>query len=413
MIRFCFAICLLCMLHATVDAQEWSRFRGPNGTGVGKLEVPPVKWTDADYKWQAELPGVGNSSPVLWGNKLFLMSGNAETATRHLLCFNSESGELLWDREFESAWHKLNGRNTFGSSTPAVDDKHVYFAWSDPSATLLKAFDHDGNEVWSLNLGTWISQHGFGTSPMIYKNMVILFNSQQHDNVPAGQEPGDSKMMAFDRDTGRGIWSTPLRATRVCYGVPCIYVNEEGEDELIDFNTGNGVFSLNPMTGELNWEVPAFTMRTVASPVIAEGLILGSTGSGGGGNYLAAIRPGKKGEVAYQVKPNGNYVPTPITYEDMVFILGDKGIVTCFDAESGKVHWRERISTGFESSPVRVADKIYATDEKGTLYVIAASKDFHLLAENDLGEECRSTIAIANNNMYIRTNSKLMALEGK
>ena len=287
-------ILVLVGLIVPVDlvAQEWTRFRGPNGGGVSDATSIPVDFDRDDYNWVAELPGIGHSSPVIWGDRIFLMSANPETAKRYVLCISAESGDILWTREFDSDHHHLHGRNSFASGTPAVDEERLYVAWSDPSQVRLMAFDHDGNDVWERNLGTWVSQHGFGTSPIVYQDKLILFNSQQKDRVE-GVPPGDSHMMAFDRESGDTRWSTPMNATRVCYSVPCIYQNEQGEDELIGCNTGNGIFSIDPDNGEMNWQIDLFRMRTVASPYIAGGLVFGSNGSGGGGNYIVGVKPAR------------------------------------------------------------------------------------------------------------------------
>lgn len=418
--RSLIVLALLLVCH-TVSAQEWTRFRGPNGTGVSEATTIPVKWSDADFNWKVEIPGVGHSSPVVWGDKIFLLSADPTTATRHVLCYSAKDGQRLWQKDFASEPHHLHTRSSFASSTPAVDAEHAYFAWSTPKETTLKAFDHNGSEVWTKNLGTWQSQHGYGTSPIVYGDLLIVHNSQDAKDLQPGDQPGESIMFAFDRRTGKEVWKTPLVSVNVCYSVPFIYQPAGGgPDELVCISTGNGVFSLDPKTGQKNWAFEnVFEMRTVCSPILAGGLIFGSTGSGAySGNYIAAVKPGKQPELAYQLKNSSSfkapYVPCLLAKGDSVFCLYDKGFAACIDAPTGNVNWLERTDAAFSGSPVLVRDKIYCVAEDGVVWVMAADeKQYRLLAQNPLGEECRSTPAISGGKMYLRTVSHLFSIGGK
>jgi len=254
---------------------------------------------------------------------------------------------------------------------------------------------------------------------VIYKDLVILHNSQQADKLKDGETPGESFMLAFDRQTGAEQWRTPLVSTNVCYSVPFIYEGSDG-DELVCSSTGNGIFSLNPITGKENWSVNdgLFSMRVVASPVVAGGLIFGSTGSGGySSNYVVAVQPGKDAKLAYKVtnssKFKAPYVPCLIAKDDRVFCMYDRGFATCINATTGDVIWIERTGAALSGSPVLVGDRIYCVAEDGMVWVFAAADEYKLLAKNDLGEDSWATPAIANNRMYFRTNSHLISVGGK
>ena len=396
------------------SAQEWTRFRGPNGSGQIET-ILPAEFSPSEFNWRVELPGIGHSSPVLWGERIFLLSADPDNATRYVLCLHAADGRTLWKRSYASAQHHLHARSSYASSTPAVDQDRVYVAWSTPAETTLMALTHDGKEVWRNDLGPWVSQHGFGTSPILDNDLVILSNSQQAEQLKPGQQPGKSQMMAFDRRTGQAAWSTPRKTVRVCYSVPCIYRPENGPAELICCSTAEGIFSLDPASGKPNWSTEgALSMRTVASPIIVAGLIFGSTGSGGGGNYLIAVRPGPKPEVVYEVRRKAPYVPTPVAREGLLFLWDDKGFVSCLDASSGKPHWKEqRVPGDYSGSPVRAGDKIYCINEDGVLVAIAAEKQFQLLGTTPLGEPSRATPAVAGGRMYLRTESHLISVGGK
>ncbi len=405
-------LCAISMICGAMpaSAQEWTRFRGPNGTGESEATTIPAQWTDRDYNWMVELPGTGHSSPVLWGNRLFLLSANPEDATRHALCFDAVTGKKLWDVSFKSQRHQLHKQSSYASSTPAVDENHVYFAWAAPASITLMAMSHTGETVWTRDLGPWSSQHGFGTSPILYEGLVIVSNSQE---VKDGPEPA-CDMMAFDRATGADRWKTKLHSSNTSYSVPAIFEPKSGSPQLISTNTGDGMFALDPSSGKVLWSNAFFDKRTVSSPLIKGDIIFGSTGSGGGGNYLVAAQSdGSEPKLAYKISTEAPYVPTSVARGDLVFLMSDGGVATCVDLKSGKVHWKQRIGGNYSSSLVRANDKIYCSSMDGEVVVLAAEKEFKELGRTSLGEGIRSTPAIANGRMYFRTISHLMSIGGK
>ncbi|MCI0360259.1 MAG: PQQ-binding-like beta-propeller repeat protein [Planctomycetaceae bacterium] len=412
-----FAVTIAALVETTGSAQEWTRFRGPNGTGESETSTIPASWTEKDLNWKVELPGVGHSSPVLWGEKIFLLSADPKNATRYVLCLSAADGSTLWRRDYPGVTHKLHGKSSYGSCTPACDAKQVYVAWSDPESTRLFAFDHGGNEKWSIDLGPWVSQHGFGTSPMLYEDLVVITVSQEPAKNPADpREPKESFIVAVDQAGGKIRWRTPLKVDTACYTVPCIRKNDAGQEELISCSTAEGIFALDPRSGRQLWSAPdVFTMRTVSSPVLASGLIFGSTGQGAGGHYLVALKPGPQPTVAYEVKEQANYVPTPVTRGELMFLWADKsGVVTCINSATGKQIWQERVGGAFYGgSPVRSGDKLFIVDETGIVFCLAAGPKFKLLGRTELGEMSRSTPAIAGGRMYVRTISHLYSVGGK
>jgi len=394
-------------LSALAGGENWTRFRGPNGTGASEAEGIPVTWTEADYNWKIELPGGGNSSPVVWGERVFITSGDPKTGDQVVLCLNAEAGRTIWEKRLPSSPHHLHSRNSYASSTPAVDAERLYVAWASPDKYRLAALDHGGNLVWEIELGPFDSQHGFGTSPIVVGEMVIIGSEQKGPN---------SFLLAVDRRTGETKWKTPREYRRTAYSTPCVREKEDGETELI-FNSGaNGITGVDPQTGEVNWQIKVFDKRSVSSPICVGGLAFGSCGSGGGGNYVVAVRPGGEGkepEVAYKIAKSAPYVPTPVAYGDLVFLWYDKGVASCIEAGTGEIHWQERVSGNYSGSPVRVEDRIYCISDEGECVVLAADKEFKLLARNDLGERSRATPAVAGGRMYLRTYGHLMSIGGK
>lgn len=414
--RFCLTAAVIACMASTASAQEWARFHGPNGTGESETELP-ASWSDSDYRWTVKLPGRGNSSPTLWGDRLFILSADPQTATRYVLCYHADTGEELWSREFPSTPHPIHKMSSFASSTPAADEERIYVGWSEPKSLTLIAFTHDGDIAWKKDLGPWLGQHGFGTSPMLFEDLLILSNTQElkdKDKDAKTGVPPHSYLMAFDKRTGEERWRLERKTDSVTYSVPAIFQPKDGPPQIVNTSTGSGLYAVDPHSGKELWSSVVFRMRTVSSPVIKGDLIFGSTGSGGGGNYVAAVRTdGTKAELAYQIGEQAPYVPTVVSRGDLLFLLGDAGVMTCIDVTTGKVHWRERIGGNYQGSPVRAADKIYCVSVDGEVVVLAASDQFEELGRIPLSEGSRSTPAIARGNLYIRTFSQLLAIGGE
>lgn len=393
-------------------AQEWTRFRGPNGQGqCESADTIPIEWTPADYNWKIELPGGGNSSPVIWQDKIFLNSGDAATGTRFISCYRVADGKEIWKKEYSAGKHYVHKFNSFASSTPAVDGKHVYSAWATPEQITLIALTHDGDEVWRKNLGPFVSQHGFGTSPIVVDDMVIMTNDQEGEN---------RTLFALDANTGNQRWKIARDHAsdrqNVSYATPCVRETDAGR-ELIVCSWAHGISSHNLQTGAMNWETHVFKLRPVGSPVLVGDLIIGNCGEGGGKNTVVVIKPKGASETPETVytldKSVAPYIPTVCAAGDLLFLWGDKGVVSCIDAPSGEKHWTKRVGGNFYSSPIRVGDRIYCVSTDGDVVVLAASKTYKMLGKNPLGESCRSTPAVADGRMYIRTDTHLVSVGGK
>lgn len=407
------SLVVLLLVASPLCAEEWTRFRGPNGNGVSSATTIPGQWKESDYNWQVNLPGIGHSSPVVWQDRIYVMSADPDKGTRYLLCLAAADGKTIWQQEYPGVPHHLHRFNSYASCTPAVDEESIYVAWSDPEHTLLKAIDHDGTEKWSVDMGPWVSQHGFGTSPMLVDDLVIIGKYQENPKRPDGGQPGESFVLAVDRKTGEERWRTKRATDSTSYSVPCIRELKDGSKELICCSTAEGIFALDPKNGKQKWNLEVFSMRTVSSPQLVGDLVIGSTGSGGGGNYVVAITPGEKAEEVYRVKTQAPYVPTPVAKGDLLFLWFEGGIVTCVDGATGKKHWQQRVGGNYHGSPVVVGDKLYCISETGEVVVLAADKTFQEIGRMQLGEDSRATPAVSGGRMYLRTNSKLFSIGGK
>ena len=389
-------------------SQEWTRFRGPNGTGVVSAREVPTSWTKEDHNWKTELPGIGHSQPVVWKDRLFVTSATEKGAKRIVLCLRTGDGRIDWSRSYGHATHRKHRNSSYANSTPAVDAERVYAIMGSVDCTL-RAFDHEGAELWDADLGEFVGNHGHGSSPIVHEGMVIV--AQEHE--------GSAFVAAYGARTGKQRWKTPRRPANASYGTPCVYERPGERAQLVFLSQAYGLSGVDALTGKLQWEAPVFDKRTTSSPVVRHGLAFGTCGSGGGGNYLVALRLGGEGDVskthvAYEIRNSAPYVPTPVIKDDLLFLWNVKGIVTCADAKSGQVHWRERVAGGrYFSSPVCVDDRLFSISSRGDVVVVSATKEFKVLARNPLGEDSHSTPAVAGGRLYVRTLGHVISVGGK
>jgi len=405
--------CAVLLSAGQVRAAEsgWTRFRGPNGSGIGRAAQMPVRWTTADYKWRVKLPGIGHSSPVIWGDRLFITSCIPEQPARIIRCLRISDGGLIWKRSFPTKPFSMHQFNTYAVTTPVLDAQRVYLCWASPADYVVLALDHEkGREVWRRELGTFTAQHGFGSSPMLCDDKLI---------VTADQEPpGKSFVAALDRATGETRWRLERRSLKAAYSTPCIFRPADGPAQLILTSTAHGMTGVDPASGKVLWELSdVFTQRIVASPIVVGDLVIGACGVGRQGTRLIAVRPGRPDknqppQIVYEVKGSLPYVCTPVACNGLLFLWNDQGVVTCADARSGRIYWRERVGGTFFGSPVCVAGRLYCMSRGGEMVVLAAADRYELLARFSLEEPSCATPAVAEGVMYLRTLSHLMAISG-
>ena len=394
----------------------WSEFHGLGAYGVGSGGSIPNSWRQADYAWVRKLGSIDVGSPVVAAGKVFFLASDPKQKAITINSIELSSGTPLWSKSYPQQSHHLHRRNTYASSTPAANDTHVYVSWSDTKQTMLKCFDHDGHEVWSRDFGNWQSQHGFGTSPRLSGDFVLLFNSQQAEQLDPGETPGQSRMIAVDRKTGETRWETPLKTTRSCYGVPAI-TTINGSKQVIDANTGNGMFGLDASTGKMLWNLEVFGKRCCNTPLIVDDLAIASSGSGGGGNHLVAVKiPQSKSEPpreVFRIERNAPYVPTPAVKDGHLYWVDDRGVATCASAKTGEIVWTERIGGKFGASPIIVGDKLLIISLDGQATLLSTSKEFKEIGQFDLGGPVGATPAFAEGRLIIRVADELRCLGGE
>ena len=403
LLLFLLLACLLLTAGPFAGAADWTRFRGPNGTGVAADKNVPVQWTEQNILWKVVLPGGGHSSPIVHGDKVFLQSADAKS--RMLLCLDAKDGKLLWNKSVPGGTAKTHAKSSLASSTPATDGERVYCYFWDGKDVSLSAYDFKGNPVWHRVLGEFTSQHGAGASPMVVDGKVIVNNDQD----------GKSELIALDAKTGKPAWQVPRPPFRACYSTPFL-LEKSGNTELIVVSTA-GVTSYNPKTGGQNWhwewKFDGMALRTVGSAVAEGGIIFAGSGDGSGARHMVAVHDNGKGLV-WEEKKTMPYVPCMLTLGDHLYYVNDRGIAGCIAARTGKEIWSQRLpGTGVFASPIMVDGKIYACSEDGSVTVYEAAPVFKQLAKNSLPEPILASPAVANDKLYIRGKTTLYCIGKK
>ena len=389
-----------------LTAQNWTRFRGPNGAGVVPDAIP-VQWLESHRKWRTELPGTGHGSPVVFGDRVFLLAGEEDSGRRIPVAVDAATGRLLWQLPTPAAHHRHHRYNTFASSTPAVDAERVYFAWGTPDALTVTALTHDGAPVWVANLGPVKGGHGFGASPIVHGDLLILNNDQD----------GESSLLALDRRTGKEQWRVARASKRLTYSTPCVRKGPGDREELIFTNWHHGITALDPATGALLWENDVFGKpspeRAIGSPVLAGDLVIGTCGFVTKLKHVVALRPvaGKnRAEEVWRIERSVPHIPTPLVVDNWIYLWNDQGILTCAEHRTGKVLWSERAGGEGYSSAIAAGGHIYRANRKGEVTVLPADGRFEILATNPLGESCFATPAVSGGRMFLRTERHLLAI---
>jgi outer membrane protein assembly factor BamB len=344
---------------------------------------------------------------VLWGEKLFVTSGESQSGKRIVLCLNAADGRTLWKRELDGAAYKMHKRNSVATGTPTVDAERLYMSWATPDRHTILAMDHQGKTEWEADLGPVKAGHGFGISPIRFDDLVIAGNDQD----------GGGSLVALDCRTGTIRWQVPRKSGNATYATPCVHQPHGRPAELIFTNWQHGITSVDPKTGKVNWELVCFDPtrpeRAIASPVMAGDLILGTCGFVSAQKHFVAVRPGNQPKEVWRVEKAVSYLPTPLVKGDRVFLCSEQGIASCLEASTGKLIWQERVGGSYSGSPVCAGDRIYCVADDGEVIVLAASDRFELLGRGSLGEPTQSTPAIAGGRIYFRTKAHLMSLGGK
>ena len=382
-------------------AKYWSRWRGPSGQGLVTGSGYVDSWSATEnVRWKTPVPGDGNSSPIVWGDRVFLTTAYDRGSKLSILAFRRSDGARVWETFVPAHAGYAHHKNGHASPTAATDGRRIYASFG----SALAAVDMNGALVWNQDLGPISNYHGPAGSPLLYRDRLILYQDQSRDAFIA----------AFDTATGRRLWRT-TRDASVGWGTP-IAVRVGDRDEIIVNGQGR-VQAYDPATGRELWSCRGTTMEVIPTPVVGYGMVYCASGRAG---PTLAIRPGGSGDVTRThlvwTTPRGSpFVPSPILVGEHLYTVNDMAsIVTSVEATSGKLVWQGRLGVatreGFSASPVAVDGKIFFTNDEGDTFVLRAGSAFEILRVNRIGERTLASPALVDGRWYIRTDGHLFAI---
>jgi len=442
MVRKIYGTMVLCCVLASVSLAEvnWPCFRGPSG-GIAQDEVLPVSWsTTKNVVWQVKVPGRAWSSPVVWGNRVFLTTvmseGQMEDAKKGLYfggdrnvasseshhwivyCFDWDSGKVVWQETVHTGKpaQPVHIKNTYGSETPVIDGERVYVYFGNVGVF---CFNLKGDELWHKKLSPVKTRYNWGSaaSPVLHGDRLFLVNDNEET----------SYLLSLNKRTGEEIFRIE-RDEKSNWATPYVWQNEK-RTELVTCGTGK-VRSYD-LDGKLLWELGGMSVIAIPTPVDKDGLLYLSSGYVGDrkNRPVYAIRPGASGDItpkdeqdtgpyiAWYHKFAGPYNPSPIVYGDYYYVLYDRGTVNCYDRRTGKVVYeKKKLATNaraFTVSPWANDGKLFFLSEDGDTFVVQAGPEFKVLARNPLNEMCMSTPATLRGNLILRTLTKLYRIEDR
>jgi outer membrane protein assembly factor BamB len=395
----------LAPLTPRAAAENWPAWRGPRGDGTSLETSAPTRWSATqNIVWKTAVPGVGHSSPIVWGDRIFTATALPEKQERSLLCLDRRSGQLLWRQTVLTApLETKSGDNSFASCTPATDGVRVYVAFLEVNQIAVAAFDLNGKPLWFVRPGEFQNDHGFASSPILYEDMVLLSAQGKQGNF----------LVALSRTDGHTVWKKALDHPSNSFGQPLARLLA-GRPQIVLYGDKT-VSSFDPKSGDRLWFVESPSTDFVLTPVFSEqaGLLLAS--SSWPRMELQAIKPDGQGDVTstkivWKSVPGTPYVPSPIAVDRFFLTVSESGNeIYCFEAATGRVLWHQPFGHS-HASPVSANGLVYFLNDKGVAHVVKAAEKYERVASNDLGEKCYASPAFSGGQIFLRTAANLYCI---
>ncbi|GAB4140512.1 MAG: PQQ-like beta-propeller repeat protein [Planctomycetaceae bacterium] len=413
---FSFTLLLSAITISQAQAEEWTEFRGPTGQGHSQAKNLPETWSPTkNVAWKVDIPGGGWSSPIVLNNRIYLTTavlpegGRGNDRSLRALCLDATSGKTLWDKEVflqkDETTQRIHRKNSHASPTPITDGKHVYVHFGTQGTACLT---RDGKIVWKMRDLKYRPQHGNGGSLILVDD--ILFVSCDGSDL--------QYVVAIDKNSGRIVWKKnrlPFTRAQKFSFTTALAIEVNGKKQIVSPGT-NQVIAYEPKTGKEIWQIKYSGYSVIPRPVYSHGLVFLST------SYnrptLMAVKPTGQGDVtdthvAWTTQRGAPHTPSMLVIGDELYFVSDKGIASCVDAKTGKVHWSRRIGGNYSASPIYADGKIYFQSEQGDATVIKPGKEFKQIARNSLGERTLASYAVVDSALLIRTEKSLYRIEKK
>ena len=425
------AALLIAIAVFPAHAENWPRFRGPNGQGISSETNLPTKWSATEnIAWKTPIPADGWSSPIVWGDRIFLTGTSDRGVSCRVLCLNAADGKILWDKKvFDQQTTRKEGKNSYATPTAVTDGQAVYALFGSGGVA---ALDFSGNIRWTNTDNKFYSRHGLGSSPILYKDLLVIpwdwsiVPGPGIEEKTGWQIPWDKAfVLALDTKTGKEKWRTPRGLSRISHMTP-IVATIGGKDQIIS-PAGDAIQGFDPDSGALLWTVKSGGEGVTPSPVLAgPDLLVTQSGFPTGVPGGAAIRavkldPSAKGDVtashiAWEQRKNVPNLPSLVFHQPSGLLFGvtEKGFALCLNSKTGDPVWTERLGGNFSASPVLADNRVYLLAESGETVILEPSDKFKELARNKLADgegPTQASMAVSSGKLYIRTAKHLWCIK--
>ena len=423
--RFVLSLSCLLLSVSISHAEDWPRWRGPRGDGTSFETDIPTQWdaeSGQNIAWKVPIPGIGHSSPIVSGDRIFLSTFLPETNDRQLLCLDRLRGEVRWQQTvFTAPVETKHTLNSYASGTPVTDGETVYVTFLKvdgstipapnvgtprpvtPGQIVVAAYDFGGEPRWLATIGEFISAHGFASSPVLFENLLII----------NGDHDGEGYLAALDKQTGETFWKIDRPHGIRSYCTPIVR-EVDGRTQLV-ISGSQSIISYDPRTGSEYWRIEGPAEQFVASMVFDGEYFFMACGYPT--HHVMALRPDGTGDVTdthvvWHSEESKSYVPSPVLVDRRLYVPDDRGTASCYDTKTGERVWRARLGEHFSPSLVTAGGFVYFLADDGTTKVVRADNgpEAEVIAENRLGERCSASPAIAHGHLYIRTHEHLFAI---
>lgn len=410
---------ILLLMSSRSNAQQWTHFRGSNMDGHAQVDIAPVHWSDStNIVWKVQVNGLGWSSPVVFENQVWLTSAAKDGKEFYTLCYDLESGKLMDEKTIFTSEdpQRIHSTNSYATPTPCIEDGFVYVHYGTFGTACINTKNF--KVVWKREDLKCEHMQGPASSPILYKNMLIV-------HLEGTEDP---YVVALNKNTGETIWKTVRPAEiydtlepvfRKSYQTP-IVINVDGKEMLIS-NSSYLCFAHDVNTGEVIWTIKYGDDSTVSQPLFWNGLVFVNSGWIFLDNkpYFTrqfAVDPTGEGDVTkthikWMYEDEVPQIPTPVIVNGKMYMVHDRGMVTCLDAMTGSPVWKHKLKGNFNSSPIYAAGKIYFINVKGVCTIIKPADSFQQIAENDIDETVKATPVFVQDKMLLRTDKNLYLIK--
>ena len=409
--RFLCGMTLFLTIASLVSAENWTRFRGPNGQGISSEVDLPVTWSATkNIEWKTSIPGKGWSSPIVYKDRIYLTTATEDGVSCHIVCVDRRNGTVSWDKEVHlQKTGPMRRQNSFATPTPVTDGKRIYAVFYDGT---IVAVDLAGNPVWKSQEMKFFSLHGLGASPILANGQLIMpFDGSSKEESKLGWKIPwkNAVILSLDAETGSVRWKGKRGESRVGHVTP-ILVDDKSQ---VVTAGGDRVQGFDVKTGKRIWSIYSQGEGVTPSPVVGEGLIF--TSSGFEAPTTRAIKLGGKGDItkshiAWEQTKGVSALASLLYVKPYVYSITRDNILHCLKASSGDIVWMKRLEGVHSASPVYADGKIYVLSEDGVTLVLRPGSKYDEIASNDLEETCLASMAVSNGQFFIRSAEHLFCI---